>query len=141
MNASTLLLLPVMVQMLLAFVLVIRLGYVRVQALKHGQVTLAEISLSSDAWPDNVKKVANNFNNQFQLPLLFYVLCLLALERGHVDMALVVLAWFFVGFRLLHSLVHITNNNVRRRFHAWLGSLLSVFIMWGYFVYNLWVTI
>ena len=141
MNSSMLLLLPIMTQILMTFLLVVWLGYAKLQALKAGKVTLEKVSLSSEGWPDNVKKISNNFNNQFQLPVLFYILCILALLRGHADMTLVVLAWIFVLFRLAHSFIHTGSNNVRRRFNAYLGCLVTLFIMWGYVLYRFWITL
>ncbi len=138
MNSATLLLLPIMAQMLMTFLLVVWLGYAKVQSLKSGKVTLDKVSLSSDAWPDNVKKISNNFNNQFQLPVLFYILCILVLLRGQSDMTIVILAWTFVLFRLAHSFIHTGSNNVHWRFNAYLGCLVTLFIMWGYVLYNFW---
>ncbi len=141
MNASTLILLPIMLQMLLTMGLVVWLGYAKVQALKTKQVKLEEVTIRSLGWPDNVQKIANNFNNQFQLPVLFYILCLLALWRGNTDFSFVILAWCFVFFRVAHSIIHTGYNTVSHRFYAYLGSLITVFLMWCYIVLKIWFSV
>ena len=48
--------------------------------------------------------------------MLFYLLVVLAFFTARPTIALVVLAWLFVATRLLHALIHVTTNDVRRRF-------------------------
>ncbi len=52
------------------------------------------------------------FSNQFELPVLFYVLTILSIITHHADLVFVVLAWIFVIFRVLQAYVHVTSNNV-----------------------------
>jgi len=93
-----------------------------------------------DLNPDTREKVAkaltgraelssNNFNNLFELPVLFYALVFVILHLALVDNLHVWLAWIFVVFRILHSLVHCTYNNVLHRFLLWLVSSLALLVM------------
>jgi len=93
-----------------------------------------------DLNPDTREKVAkaltgraelssNNFNNLFELPVLFYALVFVILHLALVDNLHVWLAWIFVIFRILHSLVHCTYNNVLHRFLLWLVSTLALLVM------------
>ena len=43
-------------------------------------------------------QVGNSFQNQFELPVLFYVLTILAIITKHADLLFVVMAWIFVLF-------------------------------------------
>ena len=45
-------------------------------------------------------------------------------------MTLVVLSWLFVASRLLHALVHVTTNEMRRRFFLFLAGALILVLMW-----------
>ena len=47
-------------------------------------------------WPPRALQVGNSFQNQFELPVLFYVLTILALITKHADLLFVMMAWIFV---------------------------------------------
>ena len=49
------------------------------RAARRGEVKLRDIALGGDAWPARVRKISNAFQNQFELPVLFYLLVVLAL--------------------------------------------------------------
>ena len=68
--------------------------------------------------PEAVSYPSNNLKNLFELPVLFYALCLLLFVTGNVDAVYLAAAWSFVGFRLLHSLIHVTVNISWRAFFA-----------------------
>lgn len=80
---------------------------------------------------------ADNFQNLFEVPVLFYVLCALALASHAVSPFLLVGAWAFVVLRGLHSFVHCTYNHVLQRFMLYMLSTLILFAMWGAFALNL----
>jgi hypothetical protein len=77
--------------------------------------------------PPEANAPANNLKNLFELPVLFYVLCLFLLVTEQVDTLYVVVAWLFVLFRYLHSFVHCTSNHVMTRFRLY---ALSSFALW-----------
>src|SRR3954467_1766633 len=80
------------------------------------QVTAADFSYGeSPAVPDEVALANRNYMNLLELPVLFYVVCLLYYVTGRVEMDALTLAWGFVAARALHSLVHIGYNNVYHR--------------------------
>lgn len=81
--------------------------------------------------PDNVEAPANNFKNLFEVPVVFYVVCVAAFLLAQVDGLLLNLAWAFVILRVIHSLVHCTYNRVQHRFMAYLGSSIVVWVMVG----------
>ena len=56
-------------------------------------------------------QIANALPDQFELPVLFYVLTILAMITRHADLLFVVLAWMFVAMRLVHAYIHVTSNN------------------------------
>ena len=123
-------LLPLFVQVGLTFFLLFWMGSVRVGALRQGEVGMRDIALRQPAWPERPTQIANAFHNQLELPLLFYVLVLLALFTRKADTLFVVLAWMFVTTRLVHAAIHVTSNNVRRRFFAFLVGAIILLIMW-----------
>src|SRR5918997_397353 len=109
-------LLPLFVQVGLTFFLLFWMGSVRVAAVRSREVRIPDIALGQPAWPERPTKIANAYHNQLQLPLLFYVLVILALFTRKADTLFVVLAWMFVTSRLAHAAIHVTGNDVQRRF-------------------------
>ncbi|PLX40778.1 MAG: hypothetical protein C0605_06055 [Hyphomicrobiales bacterium] len=105
------------------------LGLSRVRAAKAGAVKLDNIALSSEGWPARVRQIGNNYQSQFELPVMFHILCLLLLMQGPVHIGFAVLAWAFVALRCVHSLIHVTSNHVIRRFQVFLAGVVVVALM------------
>ena len=120
---------PLLVQIALTLGLVGLVGVSRIGALRRREVPLAAVAASNDAWPEPVRLISNNYANQFETPVLFYVLVLLALHLGATGPGLVVTAWIFVASRLAHSLIHLNGNNVRLRFNAFAVGTLALLAM------------
>lgn len=72
---------------------------------------------------------ANNLKNLFELPVIFYVLCLYLMLSNTVDNTQVICAWVFMVFRALHSVVHCSYNNVNHRFLMYLVSSVALWVM------------
>ncbi|AWN45881.1 hypothetical protein DK419_05740 [Methylobacterium terrae] len=121
---------PVFVQVLLTFCLLLWTGRVRFAAARAGAVRLKDISLGERSWPAPVQQVSNAFANQFELPVLFYVLTGLALATRTADHLFVGLAWLFVLTRIVHAGIYATTNVVIRRFQAFLAGAIVLMAMW-----------
>ena len=79
--------------------------------------------------PEAVSYPANNFRNLFELPVLFYALCLYLYVTGTAGHADVVAAWVFVAFRVVHSAIHCTVNIVVARFATYCLAALALWFM------------
>jgi hypothetical protein len=104
--------------------------YHRTGALQRGDVQLERIALREPSWPTRPMQFAYAFSNQFELPVLFYVLTILSIITHHADFVYWVLAWIFVAFRVLQAFVHVTNNNVRLRGAFYGVGALVLLVMW-----------
>lgn len=80
---------------------------------------------------------ADNFRNLFEVPVLFYLLCVALAVTGASTPGFVAAAWGYVGLRALHSLIHVTYNRVVHRFLAYAASTLLLFVMWAAFFIGL----
>jgi hypothetical protein len=78
--------------------------------------------------------VANAFHNQLELPMLFYVLTILAWDTHHAGTIFVTLAWLFVVLRVIQAVIHVTDNHVRRRGLAFILGAIVLAIMWAFFI-------
>jgi hypothetical protein len=76
--------------------------------------------------PDDVNYPAYNL---FELPVVFYALCLCLYVTGNVDQTYVAAAWVFFVLRVLHSIVHCTFNRVIVRFCLYALSSLALWFM------------
>jgi hypothetical protein len=123
-------LLPLFVQVALTFVLLFWMARSRMGALKRREATIGEIALGQPNWPPRVQQIANCYHNQFQLPVLFYVLTIVAIMTRHADLLFVVMAWLFVLTRLVHAYIHTGSNYVRHRFNAFAAGVFILLAMW-----------
>ncbi len=121
---NDLIFLPVFVQVFLVQLLYIYLAVAKARA--AGEVDESRRALHADAWPDKVQQINNNIRNQFEVPVLFYVLCVLIYLLNAVTSTVLVLAWLFVLSRIAHSFVHITSNYVPLRRQIFLVGCLMV---------------
>ena len=139
MTQIQLLLLPAFVQFALTVYILTRTGQGRVRAVRSGKVKRSEIDSNKSAYPEAVQNFANNYQNQFELPVLFYVVLAFVMITGLVDVVLIVLAWAFVGSRLLHSFVQTGKNNIAFRFKVFVVGLVFLVAMWAWFGLRLFV--
>ena len=123
-------LLPVFVLVLMTFTLMVLMARSRIGALKRGEVKMGDVALGQSNWPPRSQQISNCYHNQFQLPVLFYVLVVLAIITRHADYLFVALGWVFVLARIAHAYVHCTTNYVRHRFNAFLVGALVLLVMW-----------
>jgi hypothetical protein len=104
-------LLPLFVEVILTFVLLFWMAFLRTRAITGGAVSTRDIALREPKWPADATQVANAFHNQLELPMLFYVLTILAWDTHHAGTVFVALAWLFVVLRLIQVIIHVTDNH------------------------------
>jgi hypothetical protein len=132
MTAQQDLLLPVFLHFLLIMALGITMGLARRNALRDGKARVREVVLDTRQWPDHVRKLSNNFDNQFQLPMLWYLGVAFTLILGLADSVTAGLSWAFLAARLAHSYVHIGRNILVQRFYVFVlgATILSLYWLW-----------
>jgi len=81
--------------------------------------------------PEEVSYPSNNLKNLFELPVLFYALCLYLYVTGTAQSPDVFAAWLFLLFRVIHSAIHCTVNIVMARFLAYSAAALALWFMLG----------
>ncbi len=72
---------------------------------------------------------AANFQNLFELPVVFYACVLAVFALGQVDTFYVVCAWGFFLFRIAHSGIHCTYNHIMQRFTVYAIASLFLWVM------------
>ncbi len=122
---------PVIALMLLTmgvwiYMYIRRIGYIAQHRIDPDSINSPE-ALNA-ALPDAVNAPSNNLKNLFELPVIFYAVCILLLVTK-ADATFVNLAWAYVILRAIHSLIHCTVNIVTYRFLAYLLSSLVLWVM------------
>jgi len=116
---------------LLTFVVGIIAFFARVKSVKSKSVDPRAYKLmDANHYPELVIKTTRNFNNQFEVPLLFYIGCLAYLVLDITSTLALYLAWVFVILRVVHSFIHITYNHLLHRIAVFWLSFFVVFTLW-----------
>jgi len=121
---------PLFAQVLLVFILMLFMAKERQTAIRRGEVHPRDIALREPKWPTRALQVANSFSNQFEIPVLFYVVTILALITKQADLLFVLLSWVFVVLRYIHAFIHTTSNRVPRRGLVYGIGVLVVMALW-----------
>ena len=135
MGSSTIFL-PMGALALLTFTMLIVLARRRFRAGHAGFVTYKDFMYGDAAnVPEDARLANRNYINLFEIPMLFYVICMMLYVTGRAGAVFLVLAWAYVVLRALHSYVHVTSNHIRTRFRLFAASNIVLMGMWaGFFI-------
>ncbi|HEX5789341.1 MAG TPA: MAPEG family protein [Woeseiaceae bacterium] len=122
--------LAMLAQVLLTMVVYVALARAKGRALRAGQVDRARARLHDDAWPDDVIQINNNIDNQFQVPVLFYVVCFILAATNATGLLVLALAWLFVATRVAHAWIHTHSNYVPLRRNVFMAGCVIVVALW-----------
>lgn len=128
---------PVLAQIFLTLTMFIMLGVRKAKAVKTGKVNRQQAALDNRVWPEDVVKVSNNIANQFETPVLFYVLCLVIYSINAAGTVAIVLAWLFALSRFAHAYVHVGSNYVPLRLRLFLFGCVVLLAMLVLVAWNL----
>jgi hypothetical protein len=134
---NDLIFLPVLAHILLIFMVYIYLGRVKTRAVKEGLVDRKEAALNPKAWPEYVVKVSNNLDNQFESPILFYMLSVIYYLTNNVNSILILIMGIYALSRYMHAYVHMTSNYVPYRYKFFVTGLLLLLGLTLWLVLNL----
>jgi hypothetical protein len=126
-------LLPVFVQIGLTYCLGLWMAKTRRDAFAQSEVRWQDIALKQRPWPEQAQKLAQAFQNQFEIPTLFYVLVAFAILTQKADLFFVILSWIFVATRIGHAYVFVTSNHVPTRGLVFIVGTLLLLMMWVIF--------
>lgn len=105
----------------------------RIASVKSGKVRLQVVAINNAGWPEAARKLGNNFDNQFQVPMLVYAVSALFLATGLADGNAAGLAFAFLLARVLHTMEHTRRNSVLPRLTFFLASYTFAIALWVWF--------
>jgi hypothetical protein len=113
-------------------------AYGRIGAVLRGHLRSSAFKVGESPEVPHRLLVGNrNFMNLLEMPVLFYVVCISLYVTKNVDSASIWCAWLYVCLRILHSIIHLTYNNVVHRLLAFVLSNFMLIILWIIFIARL----
>ena len=125
-------LLPFFGVMLLTLVVWIYMYIRRTSYLVREKIDLRKVDTPEKAAtvvPGTISLASHNLKNLFELPVIFYAVCLYLFASDSVDGFYLAAAWWFFAFRIVHSLIHCTYNKVEHRFYAYVLAAVALWAM------------
>ena len=123
---------PFIGMLLLTFVVWVLMYVRRIAFLKKNNIDAQRLTTperGAQIIPEEISYPSYNLKNLFELPVVFYALCLYLFVTANVDAVFVTAAWAFFGFRVIHSAIHCTLNIVMLRFLAYMAAALVLWFM------------
>ncbi|MGH8461803.1 MAG: MAPEG family protein [Stenotrophobium sp.] len=103
----------------------------RIRAVRRREIVPDDFKYGESASvPPYVRIPNRNYMNLLELPVLFYVGCLLIYVTGGATLLMVSIAWAYVGLRVVHSAIHLTYNHVIHRLGAFALSNGVLVVLW-----------
>ena len=103
----------------------------RVRSARRREIVVDDFKYGeSAAVPPAVSIPNRNFMNLLELPMLFYVVCIVLYVTAGASTATIALAWAFVALRIVHSLIHLSYNRVLHRLAAFTASNVALVMLW-----------
>lgn len=103
----------------------------RIAAIKEKKIKMKYFKTysTSEDVPELALQAAKNYTNLTEGPILFYTVCVFGFAFGKVDVTFFALAWLYVIARVVHSIVHTTNNSIIPRMRAFAASWFICYVM------------
>ena len=113
------------------FVIWVWMYATRIPAIRKAGLDPGKVKQKSDldVLPLKVRQIADNYNHLHEQPVIFYALLTYCYLTGAVDSLTVLLAWSYVGIRVVHSLIQCTSNYVPARFTVFSLGSLALFVI------------
>jgi hypothetical protein len=122
---------PVIVLVIWTLAVLVLVSFVRVRSIRRRQIGEDDFRVGeSAAVPPGVSLPNRAYMNLLELPVLFYVACIVLFVTGGASYLTIAVAWVFVVFRIVHSVIHLTYNRVAHRTAAFGASLAALIVLW-----------
>ncbi len=85
----------------------------------------------ADRLPASTRSAADNYNHLHEQPTIFYALMFYIALTGGADDFASLIAWIYVGLRVVHSFVQIVIGKVILRFLVFVAGSACLFVLAG----------
>ena len=118
---------PLLFMIILTMLVTFRLLIIAVYLVRTKQVHIKQFRMFDGEIPQYALSAREHFKNMFEIPVLFYVLCILSITTNNYSQIDINIAWGFAISRLLHTIVRIPNKDVIVRFAFF---VIGLFFSW-----------
>lgn len=123
---------PVVALVLWSMIMWLWMYATRLPAIKAKRVKLDSNAVSGEQMsqlPPHVRWKADNYNHLMEQPTLFYAITLALTLLGSDSTTVLITAWLYVAFRVLHSLIQALGNKIIWRFTAFTLSNIALIVL------------
>lgn len=128
--SPSVILFPQFAMFALVALVLMRMRTLRFGAVREGRLTVDYFRAYDGEVEPRLRVIERHFANLFEVPTLFHAGCLMAYATRFVDVWAVGLAWLYVALRYVHTVVHLTRNDVVVRFSVYMASNLVLAAFW-----------
>ena len=128
---------PITLMAFLNLFLTFRLIFMATSYTRNKDIRLSQFRIYEGEFPDRLRSARQQYQNMFEIPIIFYLLCLLNIYFNNYNQFDIVLAWGFVIFRMIHFFIRLQNQkniNIIPRTFIFIISLIFLTIGWVSFV-------
>jgi hypothetical protein len=112
-------------------VVLLLIPLVRVRSGRRREIVPDDFKFGESASVPGYVSIPNrNYMNLLELPMLFYVVCLLLYITAGASWLAVGIAWVYVALRIVHSLIHLSYNHVLHRLSVFSLSNVALVTLW-----------
>ena len=124
---------PISIMVFLNLFLIFRLIYIAVSYIKNEDINLGQFRIYEGDFPDKLWSARQQYQNMFEIPILFYLLCSLNIIFNNYSQFDIILSWGFVLSRVIHFFIRLKNQkdiNIIPRTIVFVLGLLFLSIGW-----------
>ena len=122
---------PITLMAFLNLFLTFRLIFMATRYTRNKDIRLSQFRIYEGEFPDRLRSARQQYQNMFEIPIIFYLLCLLNIYFNNYNQFDIVLAWGFVIFRMIHFFIRLQNQkniNIIPRTFIFIISLIFLTI-------------
>jgi hypothetical protein len=113
------------------FLVLLKIPFVRIRSVRRREIGPKDFKYGeSPSVPPDVSIPNRNYMNLLELPLLFYVVCVVLYVTAGASRLAVYVAWAYVVMSVVHSLIHLSYNHVLHRLAAFTLSNAALVSLW-----------
>ena len=125
--------LPMSIMALIIIILTFRLIFLAGKFIYARDINIDQFQLYDGDFPDKLKSARYQFQNKFEIPILFFPLCIAHMILENSSSLDYIFVWGFVIFRIFHMLFRLQNQrglNIRPRTITFIISLTFLGAGW-----------
>ncbi len=135
---SKIILIAVFIQAFFTLWTILSMGLGRVNSIKTTELTMKDVALDNKVYPEEVLKLGNNMQNQFETPILLYAGAAIALIVG-ANWVMAAAAMAYIATRFWHRWIHVRHNDVTKRFMVFVYGIAALGVFWLALAYQVFV--